>query len=124
VSALETIEIKPLLPALNFERAQRFYQALGFTCEWRTKASACLRLGKVAFILHTDYMAVVAANTVMVLEVVDVAAWWAHVHELHLADVYDLTLSPVVDVGAGRREFTLTDPSGVLWRIGGSFSVA
>jgi len=124
VSALDPVELKPLLPALHLDRARRFYQSLGFVCEWNTKEAACLRLGKVAFILHTDYMAVVAANTVMALEVVDVAAWWAHVHDLHLADVYDVRLSPLSDAGSGRREFTLTDPSGVLWRIGGVASVA
>jgi len=122
MSGLEPLELKPLLPALNFNRAKRFYMDLGFHCDWSEKDTACLRLDAVAFILHSDYMAVVAENTCMTLEVADVAAWWRHVHGLRLGDVYGVSVSPLSDAGPGRREFTLTDPSGVRWRIGGADS--
>ena len=54
MSGLEPLELKPLLPALNFNRVKRFYMDLGFHCDWSEKDTACLRLDAVAFILHSD----------------------------------------------------------------------
>lgn len=116
MSQLDTAALLPLLPALNFKRSLRFYLDLGFHCEWSDKATACFRQPGAAFLLHSDYMAVVAENTCMVLEVVDVDAWWRHVHDLRVADVYGVRVTPVAKAGTG-REFMLADPSGVLWRI-------
>jgi len=116
VSAGGAQSIKPWLPAINMGRSGRFYLALGFECRWSTPEQAEYACGPVAFILHHDYMAVVAENTVMRLEVDDVEAWWRRAHDQRLNDVYDVRLGKVC-WEQGEGVFTLTDPAGVLWQI-------
>lgn len=108
--------LKPWLPAIHMGRSGRFYLDLGFACRWSTAEKAEYACGPVAFILHHDYMAVVAENTVMRLEVDDVEAWWRHAHDQRLNDVHDVKLG-AVSWHNGEGRFTLTDPAGVLWQI-------
>ncbi|QID19620.1 glyoxalase [Nitrogeniibacter mangrovi] len=117
MSRLDAIALLPRLPALNFARSQRFYLDLGFRCVWANATQARFECGATAFLLGDDYMAVVAENTRVQLEVRDVDAWWSHVHDSRLADIHDVRLGPVDTLADGARAFTLTDPSGVLWRI-------
>ena len=117
MSDLDTRELKPVVPALDFARSKRFYLDLGFICAWSNARLAEFRHGTTAFLLQDDYMAVVAENTVLVLCVTDVDAWWQHVHDARLVDIYGVRQTRIERQEAGRREFSLTDPSGVLWRI-------
>ncbi len=116
VSVPGALALKPWLPAIHMGRSGRFYLDLGFACRWSTPEKAEYACGDVAFILHHDYMAVVAENTVMRLEVDDVETWWRHAHDQRLNDVYDVKLGRVTWQD-GEGMFTLTDPAGVLWQI-------
>ena len=58
-----------------------------------------------------------AGNFMMHLLVADVEAWWHHVEESQLAAKYDVRAEPPDDRPWGMRDFTIVDPTGVLWRI-------
>lgn len=109
--------LKPLIPAIDMGRSGRFYLDLGFACRWSNRDMAEYAFGATAFLLHRDYMAVVAQNTVMCLLVSDVQAWWSHVHARRLNDVHGIRYSAVSWDDHGRGEFTIHDPAGVRWRI-------
>ncbi|MBT0963070.1 VOC family protein [Denitromonas iodatirespirans] len=114
---LDTLDLKAFVPARDFERSRRFYEALGFTCTWASPDLACFEAGRTAFLLENDYLAIVAENFSLHLLVADVDAWWQRAHDARLADIYGVTLTRPQDRPWGMREFRLTDPSGVTWRI-------
>ncbi|TVT76350.1 MAG: glyoxalase [Denitromonas halophila] len=114
---LDALELKAFVPARNFKRSQRFYLDLGFSCAWASPDLAYFQCGDTAFLLENDYLAIVAENFTLHLLVADVDAWWQRAHDAHLDDVYGVKLTPPEDRPWGMREFTLTDPSGVRWRI-------
>jgi uncharacterized glyoxalase superfamily protein PhnB len=51
----------------------------------------------------------------MHLLVEDVETWWRHVEKL--ASTYGVRAEPPADRPWGMRDFTIADPTGVLWRI-------
>jgi uncharacterized glyoxalase superfamily protein PhnB len=52
------------------------------------------------------------------LLVADVDAWWQHTKDQGLAAKYGVKIDVPVNQPWGIRDFTVLDPSGVLWRIG------
>lgn len=54
----------------------------------------------------------------MHLLVADVEAWWRHVQSLRLSERYGVRALPPEDRPWRIRDFVLTDPTGVMWRIG------
>ncbi len=54
----------------------------------------------------------------MHLLVEDVEAWWSHVQDQGLVAKYGASVEPPADRSWGIRDFVITDPIGVLWRIG------
>jgi uncharacterized glyoxalase superfamily protein PhnB len=54
----------------------------------------------------------------MHLLVEDVDAWWQHVQAQELSSKYQIMLEPPANRPWGLRDFVITDPTGVLWRIG------
>jgi uncharacterized glyoxalase superfamily protein PhnB len=53
----------------------------------------------------------------MHLLVEDVEAWWHRVNESGVVDKYGLMLTKIELQPWRMRDFCLSDPSGVLWRI-------
>ena len=53
----------------------------------------------------------------MHLLVADVEAWWQHVEKTRLTTKYGVNAEPPDDRPWGMRDFTIVDPTGVLWRI-------
>jgi catechol 2,3-dioxygenase-like lactoylglutathione lyase family enzyme len=120
--SLETIELKAFVPAKNFERSKRFYIDLGFRVASSEHGVAYLHAGDCSFLLQDFYEKALAENLMMHLLVADVDAWWAHVQAQGLSDRYDVTASAPENRPWGMRDFTLHDPSGVLWRIGSNLA--
>jgi uncharacterized glyoxalase superfamily protein PhnB len=54
----------------------------------------------------------------MHLLVKDVEAWWNHINASGVTTKYGVTLSNIELQPWRMRDFCVTDPSGVLWRIG------
>lgn len=115
---LETVEIKAFVPAKDFALSKRFYADLGFTIPWSDDTLAYLHAGNSSFLLQNFYQPDLAGNFMMHMLVKDVDAWWAHVQQAGLAERYGVRATPPQDQPWRIRDFTIVDPSGVLWRIG------
>lgn len=115
---LRITEIKAFVPARDFERSQQFYRDLGFTMASEGGGVAYFHLGHVSFLLQDFCTPGLAENFMMHILVEDVDAWWAHVHASGVVDRYGVTCSGIESQPWRMRDFCLTDPSGVLWRIG------
>lgn len=74
--------------------------------------------GKRAFLLSQFYNPEHANNFVMHLLVEDADDWHRNVDASGVVETFSVRLSAVDDRPWGLRDFTLIDPTGVLWRIG------
>lgn len=110
-------EIKAFIPARDFELSRRFYLDLGFEIPWQDEHLAHVRYQNCSFLLQNFYLEDHARNCVMHCLVEGVDDWYAALLQKQLAKTYGVQLSDLENQPWGMREFTLTDPSGVLWRI-------
>lgn len=117
MDALDTVEIKAFVPARDFPLSRAFYQDLGFTVAFSSDELAYLHHGNCSFLLQNFYVAELAGNFMMHLLVADVDAWWRHVQATGVAERYGVSVGAPQDQPWGMRDFTIVDPSGVLWRI-------
>jgi catechol 2,3-dioxygenase-like lactoylglutathione lyase family enzyme len=115
---LRTVELKAVVPSKDFVLSKRFYQDLGFELAWSSDDLAYLRCGASSFLLQKFYNKEHADNFMMHLLVEDVDAWWRHVEAQELTDRYGVSAEAPADKPWGIRDFVITDPTGVLWRIG------
>jgi catechol 2,3-dioxygenase-like lactoylglutathione lyase family enzyme len=115
---MTTVEIKAFIPARDFDLSKRFYQELGFTMAWSSDGLAYFHHGNSSFLLQKFYVKDHADNFMMHMLVEDVEAWWRHVEAQGLAAKYGVRTEPPSDKPWGIRDFCITDPTGVLWRIG------
>jgi uncharacterized glyoxalase superfamily protein PhnB len=58
-----------------------------------------------------------AENLQLHLLVKDVDAWWEQIQAKGISAKYAVSIGPPEDRDWKMRDFTLIDPSGVLWRI-------
>jgi len=114
---LETVEIKAFVPAQDYALSQAFYRELGFEEGWSDSDLTYFRRGPTSFLLQNFYVKELAANFMMHLLVADVDAWWAHVQASGIVERYGVRSVPPQDQPWRMRDFALTDPSGVLWRV-------
>lgn len=115
---LTTVEIKAFVPAKDFELSKRFYTDLGFELAWSSDDLAYFHSGESSFLLQRFYVKEHADNFMMHMLVEDVEAWWRHVSSNQLDKKYGVRILPPADRPWGIRDFTVDDPTGVLWRIG------
>ena len=113
---LTAIEIKAFVPAKNFERSKSFYHDLGFTVAWSSDDLAYIRHGNASFLLQKFPQGI--ENFMMHLLVKDVDAWWARVQDQGIVAKYGVMIEAISDKPWGLRDFAMSDPSSVLWRIG------
>ncbi|BAN46589.1 VOC family protein [Metapseudomonas resinovorans] len=118
MSALDSIEIKAFVPAKDYEQSKAFYQDLGFEMCSTSEMVSYFRHGHSAFLLQSFYTKEFAENLMMHLQVKDVEAWWQHVQASGVIERYGVRAEPPQDQPWRMRDFILSDPSGVLWRIG------
>lgn len=114
--ALGVIEVKAFVPARDFARSIAFYSALGFTRASEDGGIAYFHHGSASFLLQDFFVAAHADNFLMHLLVEDVDRWHAHASEV--AGSFGVRIGAIEDQPWAMRDFTLSDPSGVLWRIG------
>ena len=112
---LTATEIKAFVPARDFALSMDFYQALGFTRASVFDGIAYFCCGPASFLLQDFHVREHADNFQMHLLVDDVDAWYAQA--LPVAERYQVAIGEPEDQPWGMRDFTLFDPSGVLWRI-------
>lgn len=117
MSQLESIELKAFVPAKDFDLSKSFYLDLGFEIPWSSEDLAYVRHGETSFLLQHYSVEELAHHFMMHLLVTDVESWWAMVEEKGTVEKYGSSMTPIQNQPWGMKEFTLTDPSGVLWRI-------
>lgn len=117
-SDLQAVEIKAFVPAQDFALSVRFYQSLGFTIAWSSDQLAYIRHGNAGFLLQNFFVKEHAHNFQMHLLVKNADDWYNRFRLLRIAEEFGVTLSEPQNRPWGIRDFTLFDPSGVLWRIG------
>lgn len=112
-----TEQIRPFLPAKDFELSKRFYKALGFTILLEDEV-AIFGLGTSAFLLQRYYQREWAENFMMQLMVDDLDAWWSHITKLDLSTEFGVPApkAPALQPW-GLVVAYVVDPSGVLWHI-------
>ena len=115
---LAVVEIKAFVPARDMDLSLRFYKALGFVVPWASDDLAYLHVGEASFLLQRFYVAEHAGNFMMHLLVADADAWFRHAVASGVADLPGVRLGEPGDRPWAMRDFTLVDPTGVLWRIG------
>lgn len=114
---LKPVELKTFLPATDFALSQAFYKALGFSIPWQDENLAYVHLEHTAFLLQKVSTPEFAHQFQMHLLVEDVDAWHAHVSKQDIAGQFGVAMGALCQQPWRMRDFTLTDPSGVLWRI-------
>lgn len=114
---LSTVEMKAFVPATDFEASKAFYLALGFEVPWSDDRLAYVRHGDTAFLLQAFDHPRFAHAFQMHLLVACVDDWHAHVVASGVAERFDVQVGAVQEQPWAMRDFTLTDPGGVLWRI-------
>jgi len=119
---LRCTEIKAFVPAQDFERSKAFYRDIGFTMASDGDGIAYFHHGNCSFLLQDFYDAGLASNFMMHLLVADVDAWHAAVTKADVVARYGVKLGPVELQPWRMRDFVLTDPCGVLWRVGQNVS--
>ena len=112
---LAVVEVKAFVPARDFALSMQFYEALGFTRASVFEDIAYFHCGDSSFLLQDFYVAEHADNFMMHLLVEDVDAW--HAVAKDVAARFGVRIGEPQDQPWAMRDFTLFDPSGVLWRI-------
>jgi catechol 2,3-dioxygenase-like lactoylglutathione lyase family enzyme len=115
---LAAVEIKAFVPARDFAASKAFYTMLGFEVPWSSDDLAYVRYGETSFLLQQFYVPEHAGNFMMHLLVENVDDWYRHVMESGVVQKFGSRVEPPADRPWRLRDFTMTDPSGVLWRIG------
>lgn len=120
MSNLCVTEIKAFVPAKDFELSKQFYKDLGFMMASEGGGVAYFHFEHVSFLLQLqDFCAdALAENFMMHILVEDVDAWWQHVLASGVASKYSVNVTGIETQPWRMRDFCLSDPSGVLWRIG------
>ncbi|HEX2584644.1 MAG TPA: VOC family protein [Steroidobacteraceae bacterium] len=117
MSNLKVIEIKAFIPAKDFELSKRFYQDVGFKLASSGGGIAYLHYGSASFLLQDFYAEALAKDFTMHLLVEDIDAWWQQLTQAGIAAKYGVTIGNIETQPWRMRDFELTDPSGVCWRI-------
>ena len=114
---LAAVEIKAFVPAVDFELSKQFYVALGFEIPWSSEDLAYVRHGATRFLLQAFDQSDFAKNYQMHLLVENVDDWHAHVTATGVGKRFGVSIGEPADRPWAMRDFTLFDPSGVLWRV-------
>jgi catechol 2,3-dioxygenase-like lactoylglutathione lyase family enzyme len=113
--------IRPFIGAKDFNLSRSFYSDLGFRETVLTPGMSVFKTEAIAFYLQNAYVKDWIDNTMIFLEVDDVARYYSQLQELNLPAKYkNVKLTPIRTEHWGRECF-LHDPSGILWHFGEFF---
>ncbi|MAX82309.1 MAG: glyoxalase [Crocinitomicaceae bacterium] len=114
---MNLLELKPFIPAKDFKLSKKFYLDIGFTLEGCNNQLAHFSFQKKGFLLQNFYNKELASNMVLHLLVDDAHLWWKKWKNNKIDTTYNVLLSEPENQPWGMCDFTLHDPSGILWRI-------
>ena len=116
-SNLSVTEIKAFVPAKDFELSKRFYQHMGFTMASDEGGIAYFHADHTSFLLQDFCAPGLSENFMMHMLVHDVDAWWSKIQESGITAKFGVQVTAIEQQPWRMRDFCVTDPSGVLWRI-------
>ena len=122
---MRTERPEPILPAHDLERARAFYESLGFTAWYHDAHYEIVTRGEL--IVHLESrpdLAPETNRTSCYWRVVDADQLYREFAALRLPSDGIPRITPPEDEPWGMREFTLTDPSGNVVRVGHELSDA
>lgn len=110
--------IRPFIGALDYELSRQFYKDMSFR-EVVLSPDMCLfTTGNMGFYLQRYYSKEWVDNTMVFLEVEDVAQFWNELVALNLTAKYkEVRIVPIRQLDWGKECF-VHDPSGILWHFG------
>jgi len=114
--------IRPFIGAKNYELSRNFYRDLGFEETVITNNMSVFKTGGIAFYLQNGYVKDWVDNTMIFLEVDDVARFWDELLALNLPAKYQGVRLTPIRVNDWGRECFVHDPSGILWHFGEFFN--
>ena len=110
--------VRPFIGAKKFDISRRFYTDLGFQESILSPTLSLFKTGEFGFYLQDAFVQDWIDNTMVFLEVEDVAHYWTQLERLNLPATYPkVRLVPVKCFDWGKECF-VHDPSGVLWHVG------
>ena len=113
--------LRPFIGSKDFALSRRFYRDLGFEETVLSPDMSVFKIDGQAFYLQDAYVRDWIDNTMLFLEVDDVARHYDELLALDLPAKYEgVRLTPIRNEDWGRECF-LHDPSGVLWHFGEFF---
>ncbi len=115
---LQSIEIKAFIPSKDFETSIQFYQTIGFTMASNEQGVAYFHHQNCSFLLQNFYQKQLCDNLMLHLLVKDLDHWHQTIIDKLSSSGLAFSITPISEQPWGMRDFCLTDPSGVLWRIG------
>jgi hypothetical protein len=112
------ISIRPFIGAKDFDLSRNFYRDWGFEEVIIAPNMSYFKTEGFGFYLQKAYVRDWVDNTMVFLEVADVAQYWKALCALKLPDQYkNVRLVPIKTYDWGQECF-VHDPSGILWHIG------
>ncbi len=109
------LDINTFIPARDFDLSKRFYRACGFGEDWTNGEVAFFKNGSLSFLLRAEEDPAWATGLQMQLVVSSADEWYEQVRPA--VDQFGGSAEPPVNRPWGARDFVLTDPTGVRWRI-------
>jgi hypothetical protein len=107
-------DFKVYMPAKDFEKSKRFYQALGFSMTPGWGGTADFEFNGSSFRLQDYYVKDWAENFMVKIGVNDLEAWHRRAREIADSGEFDnISVKPPENVD-GFRVLHVADPSGVL----------
>jgi hypothetical protein len=114
---IETKSIRTFIGAKDYETSRSFYRDLGFTEHVLSEKMSLFTIDGLSFYLQDYYVKDWIDNSMVLLEVGDVEAYYRFLIQLDLDKKYaGVKLVPLQKNDWG-TECILIDPSGVLWRF-------
>ena len=114
---MKTIEIKAFVPSKDFKLSKQFYQDLGFELASDSNGIAYFKSGNSSFLLQDFYEENHAKNFVMHLLVENIEKFHSKLKNSTIEKKYKIPISEIKKQPWGMYDFTVVDPSGVLWRV-------
>jgi hypothetical protein len=114
----QTKSIRPFIGAKDFELSRNFYTDLGFKETILSNNMSVFKIDELAFYLQDAYVQDWIDNSMIFLEVENIALYWDNLLALNLTAKYkNVKIVPIKSYNWGKECF-IHDPSGVLWHIG------
>ena len=114
---LKLNSIRTFIGSKDFKISQSFYKELGFQERKISENMSLFTKDALSFYLQDYFVEEWLSNSMLLIEVADVAAYWSFITHLELDTNYSgCKLIPIQEYDWG-KQFQLIDPSGVLWHF-------